>query len=691
VNAGGISKQILCWLLILLLSAPISSFAQSSGSPTRFSQQELTQVLAPIALFPDSLMAQVLMAATYPVEVAQADRWAKGHRNLKGDQLNAVLDKMKWDLSVKALVPFPQVLALMSVKLDWTQRVGDAFLDQQNEVMDAIQQLRSKAYAQGSLKSCSEQKVVIEEHTIRIEPANPQLIYVPVYNSSVVYGSWPYPEYLPCSLYPAGAIAATGMISFAAGVAVGSAWNAGWGSWNWGAHQINTNINRPANINDNHISVSSLQTAKWEHDAGHRLAVPYRSRDLRNRYGQTGRSDQAARFDFRGFDQNEEYRLDQGTNGYEPDQRRGSGSPDRPATFQDRQTSLQTSDLSRPDQEGFTQARTPNAFEGIEHGNDAQRFSDRGWMSRQSALNRGSGGGASSSSGSGRGARVGGSGIQREFASPEEAVQALMIAIKTNNTKELLVILGAEGRDLVFSGDEVGVRAASERFEKASAEMNQLEKRDPGRVILHVGSEDWPFPVPIMNRGNFWYFNTNEGRDEILSRRIGKNELNAVQVCLAFVDAEVGYASLDRIGDGVLQYAQKFASRAGRKDGLYWPGKEGEEPSPMGSLVARACEEEYRSGRGGGRPIPYHGYYYRILKGQGSGAPEGARDYVVKGKMIGGFALVAYPEQYGVSGIRSFIVNHDGMVYEKDLGKKTSQAARAMRSFDPDKTWKKVE
>ncbi len=696
VNAGGFGKGTLCWMVIFLLFAPISCFAHHSGSSTRFSQQELNQLLAPIALFPDSLLAQVLMAATYPVEVAQADRWAKSRRDRKGEQLNAVLDKMKWDLSVEALVPFPQVLAMMSDQLDWTQRVGDAFLDQQNEVMDAIQQLRSRAYAQGSLKGCSEQKVVVEEHNIRIEPANPRLIFVPVYNSSVVYGAWPYPDHPPCSLSPAKANSASGTISFAAGVMVGPAWNSGWGSWSWGAHQINITINRPVRVNDEPISVNGLQTTKWEHDTGHRRASPYRSQELRDRYGQTGRGDQAARLDFRGFDRNEEHRLDQGTIGYEPNQRMGNGSPDRLATLPDRQASSQTHDSSRPDQEGFPQRRTPNAFEAIEHGDDAQRFSDRGWMSRQSALSSGSGGGwsgggAPGSPGPRRGARVGSSGIQRKFESPEEAVQALMVAIKSNNTRELLDILGAESRDLVLTGDEAGDRAARERFGKACAEMNQLEKRDPGRVILHVGSEDWPFPVPIVNRGNAWCFSTHEGRDEILSRRIGENELNAIQVCLVFVDAEMRYASLDRLGDGVLQYARKLTSGAGRKDGLYWPAQEAGEPSPMGPLVAGACEEEYRSGRDGGRPIPYHGYYYRILKGQGSSAPGGARDYVVKGKMIGGFALIAYPGQYGISGIKSFIVNQDGMVYEKDLGRKTSQAARAMRSFDPDKTWKQVE
>ena len=210
---------------------------------------------------------------------------------------------MNWDLSVKALVPFPQVLAMMSEKLDWTQKVGDAFLGQQSDVMDTIQQLRSKAYAQGSLKSTSEQKVIVEQQVIRVEPANPQFVYVPTYNPTVVYGSWWYPSYPPYSLYPAGAVAATGLISFAAGAAVGSAWNSGWGSWNWGGHLVNANINRNVNINSNNVNIDNLQTRKWEHDAVHRRADPYRSQDLRERYGQTGKGDPTARRDFRGFDQ----------------------------------------------------------------------------------------------------------------------------------------------------------------------------------------------------------------------------------------------------------------------------------------------------------------------------------------------------------------------------------------------------
>jgi hypothetical protein len=414
MTARGIARQVLNWLLVFLLAAPTGIFAQSSGPSSRFSQEELDQMLAPIALYPDSLLAQILMAATYPVEVVQADRWMKSNKNLKGEQLNAALDQMNWDLSVKALVPFPQVLSMMSEKLDWTQKVGDAFLDQQSEVMDTIQQLRSKAYTQGSLKSTGEQKVIVEQQIIRVEPANPQVVYVPAYNPTVVYGSWWYPSYPPYPLYPAGAVIATGLISFAAGVAVGSAWHSCWGSWNWGGHQVNANINRNININNNNININNLQTSKWEHDADHRKADPYRNQDLRERYGQTGKGDQAGRHDFRGFDQAGKDRLGQGTAAQGLDQHRGTGNLDRQETAQrrdptsqGRQTTAQPGTLDQSDRKGLQDHKGNNAFQGIGRGDDTQRFSDRGKMSRQSTGDVRAAGGTPSGGalGGGRGRR----------------------------------------------------------------------------------------------------------------------------------------------------------------------------------------------------------------------------------------------------------------------------------------------
>lgn len=211
------------------------------------------------------------------------------------------------------------------------------------------------------------------------------------------------------------------------------------------------------------------------------------------------------------------------------------------------------------------------------------------------------------------------------------------------------------------------------------------------KTVLYVGKEDWPFPIPLVKKQGSWRFDTNEGRQELLARRIGRNELSVIQVCLTYVDAQREYALKDRDGDGLLAYAQKFASSPGKKDGLYWEAKEGDEQSPLGPLFAAAQKLGYTAKKPAGKPLPYHGYYYRILKAQGKNAPGGAYDYVVKGKMIGGFALVAYPAQYGSSGIMTFIVNHEGVVYQKNLGQDTEKTAQAMKLFDPDRTWKKAE
>jgi len=280
---------------------------------------------------------------------------------------------------------------------------------------------------------------------------------------------------------------------------------------------------------------------------------------------------------------------------------------------------------------------------------------------------------------------------QKTFRSPEEAVKALAEAVKGNETKELLAIFGPSGRELISSGDEVADKTGRERFIKAYEEMNKLVNEKDARVILHVGDGDWPFPVPIIKKGDYWIFDTMAGKGEILDRRIGRNELNAIQVCLAYVDAQREYAMKDRDTDKLPEYAQKFVSDGGKKNGLYWEAKEGEPQSPLGPLMAKATKEGYTGKKSGGKRSPYHGYYYRILKAQGKTARGGEYDYIVKGKMIGGFALVAYPAEYGNSGIVTFIVNQDGVVYEKDLGKDTEKIATAMKKFDPEKTWKKVE
>jgi hypothetical protein len=280
---------------------------------------------------------------------------------------------------------------------------------------------------------------------------------------------------------------------------------------------------------------------------------------------------------------------------------------------------------------------------------------------------------------------------QKTFKSPEDAVKAMVDAVKANDTKQLTAIFGPGSQDLISSGDEVADKTGRERFATHYQEKNRLEQSTDKKAILYVGNDDWPFSIPIVRAGKVWRFDTKAGRQEILARRIGKNELSAIQVCLAYTDAQREYALKDRNSNGLLEYAQKLVSEPGKRDGLYWEAIEGEEQSPLGPLAAKARSEGYGAGKSGDKPAPYHGYFYKILTAQGKNAPGGAYDYIVNGKMIGGFALVAYPATFGNSGIMTFIVNQEDVVYQKNLGKNTGKIAQAMKIFDPDKTWKKVD
>ena len=243
----------LSWVLMVLLAAPPSLIAQQAGQASEaavLKPEELEQVVAPIALHPDPLISQILMAATYPLEVVQAERWVKQNASLKGDALTKALEAQDWDPSIKSLVNFPQVLTMMSEKLDWTQKLGDAFLADQKKVLDTIQSMRAKAQAAGNLKTTKEQTVIVEEKIIKIEPASPQVIYVPTYNPTVVYGAWPYPAYPPYAYYPPGYVAGSAFW-FAAGVGMGAAWGYAWGNANWNGGDVNINNSRNTNINNN--------------------------------------------------------------------------------------------------------------------------------------------------------------------------------------------------------------------------------------------------------------------------------------------------------------------------------------------------------------------------------------------------------------------------------------------------------
>jgi hypothetical protein len=280
---------------------------------------------------------------------------------------------------------------------------------------------------------------------------------------------------------------------------------------------------------------------------------------------------------------------------------------------------------------------------------------------------------------------------QKIYATPEEAVKELIASMKSGDVKAMMAVLGQGSKNIVQSGDAVADKAGRERFVKSYEEANLLEKSGDSKVVLSTGKDNWPFPIPIVKDAAGWRFDAKQGREEILNRRIGRNELSAIQAVQAYVDAQREYYLRNPQNDKLLHYAQKVISAQGKRDGLYFPTKAGERPSPLGPGFESAKAQGYEKGKdAAGKPVPYHGYHYRILKRQGPDAPGGAYDYVAQGKMIGGFALVAYPASYGNSGVMTFLVSHDGAVYEKDLGPETAATAQKITRFNPDKSWKRL-
>ena len=399
-----ISLKTLAWFLTVLLATPPTILAQQAEQ-TVFKQEELDQILAPIALYPDPLISQILMASTYPLEVIQADRWAKQNAKLKGDALTKALEQQNWDPSVKSLVNFSQVLTMMSEKLDWTQKLGDAFLADQKVVLDTIQKLRAKAQESGNLKTTQEQTVIVEEKIIKIEPANPQVIYVPSYNPTVVYGAWPYPAYPPYYYYPPGYVA-TSMFAFGAGVAMGAAWGYAWGNSNWGGGNVDVDVNRNFNSNRN-IDRSKYQGGdrgqggRFQHNPEHRKGVSYRDQGTAQKFNRASTNDAIkSREEFRG--RAEEGRQDIGRGGASDrasiGDRGGQGGPGDRGGAGNRGGGGSSI--------GGGSGSGGGAFSGVDRGGGAaSSASSRGSASRGS-----SGGGGSRGGGGGGGGRGGGGG-----------------------------------------------------------------------------------------------------------------------------------------------------------------------------------------------------------------------------------------------------------------------------------------
>jgi hypothetical protein len=272
---------------------------------------------------------------------------------------------------------------------------------------------------------------------------------------------------------------------------------------------------------------------------------------------------------------------------------------------------------------------------------------------------------------------------QKTFSSPEDASHALVTAAQSNDEKAMLDILGADGKQIVSSGDDAEDAESRANFVRRYQEMHRLVKEPDGTTVLYIGAENWPTPIPLVRKGSAWYFDTEAGKQEILYRRIGRNEMSTIRVCQELVAAQKEYSADHN------EYAQRIFSDEGQHNGLYWKAG-GDHLSPIGPLVAAAVTESYAASRNGAA-TPYRGYYYHVLTRQGKNVPGGSKNYIVNGKMTGGFAFVAYPAEYRSSGVTTFLVSADGVVYQKDLGSKTERLAKAMKEYNPDSSWQKSE
>ncbi len=389
--------RTLVFALALNMALPPSIFGQQADQPV-FKQEELEQILAPIALYPDALLSQIFMASTYPLEIVQAARWTKEHKDVKEGDLTALLEKEPWDPSVKSLVNFPDILFMMNEKLDWTQKLGDAFLAQQSDVMVTVQVLRKKAQESGNLKTTSGQKVIVEKETIIIQSASPQVVYVPTYDPLVVYGTWPYPAYPPYYYYPPGYVAGAAFVGFA----IGAAWGYAWGNCNWRGGNVDIDINRNTNINVNidrgkYATQYQSNRGTWQHNPEHRKGVSYRDPGTSQRYNRTSTNDAVkARETNRGRAETGRQNINQAN--ADPSKPRQKTAGTAEAVGRQDKSGQRTSDRENQAAAGtrdtkMSRENSTSAFSGMDRGGSTTRdYSSRGSASRQSSGGGRSGG-----------------------------------------------------------------------------------------------------------------------------------------------------------------------------------------------------------------------------------------------------------------------------------------------------------
>ena len=792
--------QLTAWSLMGLLlvgplpaqtpTAPGSSKAASSAAAPRpagrrrwpavaqakpFTKEQLEQMVAPIALYPDGLLTQIFMAATYPLEVVEASRFMKKNPGLAGDKLNEALKEHEWDAAVKSLCTFPEVLEKMDQNLDWMQDLGDATLGQQTELLDAVQVMRGKAHESGNLKSTEQQTITVkqeppEEKIIIIESKDPEVVYVPTYSPTVVYGGWGYPYWYYPGMYPYYPYG-YGFMSFTAGVIVGGAI---WGgcNWGWGSSDIDIDIDNNIDFDRN-----TSRGDRVEHHRGSG-ATPGRPRPGRPGPGRPGelaaqrREPQGRELPGPGdrFEVRRNGREQQGVErrGARQGRRRDASGSDRKlgriATGRRPVAAGRSGErpsvrgrgcarrrrfapLGREIRIGLVAGRLVGAIGRVQRlaqprprslgqqpwideprlrrrrlQSRRRRWRLQPWRRRRprrrrrpaemTAMNRGEERSMWAVRESPR-RRVdialaalllaclcacrGDSESPRSFAQPEQAIEALSSALAADDQAELERLFGPGSLELLHSGDPVADRQDAERVIELIDEGVTWTDLDETTKVASFGKDPWPFPFPLVSDAERWRFDLETGAEELHSRRIGRNEIATLATLHAYVDAQKEYWRTRPMGDPPT-FARYFGSQEGTRNGLYWPTPEGEELSPLGELVAMAEAEGYSppadgddASTGGAAEDdrgPYHGYYFRILTGQGEQASGGARSYLdEKGGMQSGFAALAWPASYDNSGIMTFQVNHFGIVFQKDLGPDTPTLAPTIAAFDPDESW----
>lgn len=643
-------------LLLVQYGATLLARQAATEVPPALTAAQLDDLVAPLALYPDPLLSQVLVASTYPLEIIEAAQWLQRNPSLTGTALTAAAQQQNWDPSVQALVVFPDLLRRLSEDVTWLVNIGNAFLSQEADVMDAVQRMRAKAQQSARLTSNAQQTVTTTTDTgqtvITIAPAQPNIIYVPVYDPVWVWGPyvwWPYPRWH----YPPPGIGV--VVIFGPPVIITNflpgPWF-GWSAWGWypawGTHVVMFDTVFVHRYNFNPLRVATIGGPEiWRHDAFHRQGIPYPNRLLTEQYRAGARENLRPRVPFEARPAPPTF----------PQQHDRIGSRQIPVTPPN---------------------RNHGAFGGIESGGAAQRHIERGNSSLGARPNPGQAPshGAPPAHGRHTGVFQNMSLVEfvREvpvgFPNPDEALQAIVQAAAENDTTALLRLFGPGSEDIVQSGDAVEDTAMRAEFVRLAREKISIhiDATNGNKANATIGNQEWPFPIPLIRINGSWQFDLARGRAAIIAHRIGENESDTIEVCRGFVEAEFDYAAETHDGASIFTYTQSMAA------GLV--------PKRLADATVTTGDEKPTAS--------YHGYYFRILKAQGPNARGGAFEYVVDGKMIGGFALIAWPAEYGISGIKTFLVNHDGVVYEKDFGPNTSSVVSRILRFDPDHSWQQV-